>query len=79
MYIECIRIILIPLKQSILNEEFINLYHFIRKKDVQSELSKEEFEIEGPVTDFKFSFEVGDNETSKSVIFKSFDFKIDPS
>ncbi len=38
---------------------------------------REEFEIEGPITDFKFNFEIGDNETSKVAIFKSFDFAID--
>ena len=39
--------------------------------------TSEEFTIEGPITDFRFSFEVAPNGTAKMLQFKGFDFKID--
>lgn len=31
---------------------------------------KEEFQIEGPIDEFKFEYEIGENGTSKAVLFK---------
>jgi hypothetical protein len=41
--------------------------------------TKEAFTIEGPISDFRFSFEVGDNVTSgsKQLDYKGVQFKID--
>lgn len=44
-----------------------------------NDTKKEEFQIEGPIDDFKFEYEIGDNGTSKVVLFKRFNLDIDPT